>query len=368
MKKLALLCVLLPSLLCAGRDIVPLLGKYGLELTATNELFFNASDRQTAVSFQQYNTIFAIDTFLFTMREPFYFHDGRALINDLDYHFISVYLGKKKYASVIPAARTNVNIQEQDVPRLPANYSGQTNVRINAIFIDAGHGGKDPGALGYGFQEKDMTLTFARLLAEKISSDFPKKKTIMTRSSDTYVALEKRCDLANSRLEKEENGVFVSLHLNASFFPETAGLEVYYLSYDPDSENARVVAKAENTAFNLDNKDLTRLENWQKIFPRLEIVQYQKESRLIAELIDKSFSRSLSVARPVEKIRSALFYVLQGAIMPSVLVEIGYITNKDDITRMADTETQQKIIAAIAEGLAEYIRQFERSDGFTRPL
>ncbi len=253
--------------------------------------------------------------------------------------------------------------------RLPTQFLSQTNSgKIDRIFIDPGHGGADPGAIAYGFQEKDLALRIALGIRDSVTNRLPQIPVDMLRSKDEYVSLEDRCREANKKLTKEQNGIFISLHLNTWLDPEARGFEVYYMAHQDWSERARMVALLENRNFNVDKTNISTLNPFEKIFGRLETIQYQKESRMIAENVSFSVFNQVKDYAVNRGVKAETFFVLKGVLMPSILIEVGFVSSKADLEYLNDDEKIKKIQDAIAKGLEQYINDFNDSKGFTEQL
>ncbi|ACN85042.1 N-acetylmuramoyl-L-alanine amidase [Brachyspira hyodysenteriae WA1] len=245
---------------------------------------------------------------------------------------------------------------------------------ISTIIIDPGHGGKDPGAVGVNkLFEKDIVLAFSLELKEELEEILPDVKIVLTRTGDTYPTLEKRFEIANDaakiNTDKAKNALFVSVHANASFSPSARGFEAYFVSAQESSEYARAVSMFENEALvKFDNIDTSKYEkdSSQITHNSMLIEQYQKESKLLAESITEEVLKVSGVARRTKPVQNALFYVLKGAVMPSTLIELGFITNPDDAKFMNTKETRLKMVKATAEGIKKYIELFEKTKGFTK--
>jgi N-acetylmuramoyl-L-alanine amidase len=235
---------------------------------------------------------------------------------------------------------------------------------IDAIIIDAGHGGSDPGGIGYGgVKEKDIVLDVALELKREIMKRYRQKEIVVTRDSDTFVSLEGRGGIANG-VSPDRNAVFISIHANASFEKGTYGFETYFLSLDPASEDARDVARMENAVFTKEIESYS--DNIQRIMNRIVDVEYRRESVKLAEAIQRRLSGSIGNSSNDRGIKSAFFYVLKAAKMPSVLVEIGFVTNKDESERLLQPDYRKRIARGIAEGLDDFITLFQRTEGFTK--
>lgn len=233
--------------------------------------------------------------------------------------------------------------------RLAAELVEQLGLSVRTIMIDAGHGGKDPGARGYGLMEKDVNLRMAFILGKELKArGF---KVLYTRTSDDFLALEERTALANSR----KADLFLSVHCNAHTDPGMQGLETYSLNLARTPDAVRVAAR-ENAVSDKNISDL------QMILTDLMLTSKIKESVDLARGVHKC---GLSAIRGKWTVadhgnREAPFYVLMGAKMPSALLEIGYITNKTEAARLK-TDAYLRILArGIADGVMEYKQQIER--------
>jgi len=231
---------------------------------------------------------------------------------------------------------------------------------IRKIVIDAGHGGKDPGAVGryYKVKEKDVVLDIAKELKKEL-----KKKgnfdIVMTRETDTFISLWKRSDIAN----KNKADLFISIHANASRSTRPKGFEVYYLS-DATDDSARALAAAENEVIafetnSSDNKpDYLNPTVWD-----MTLSENRDESIELAKFICNSAKKDLGVRDRGAK--SARFYVLKGTMMPAVLVEVGFLSNKQEEWKLRKSSYRKEAAKAIAKGILAYKNKYERTKGFT---
>jgi N-acetylmuramoyl-L-alanine amidase len=219
-------------------------------------------------------------------------------------------------------------------------------LKLGRIVIDPGHGGNDVGTHGpSGYYEKDLTLDVARRLAEIIRENMG-SEVLLTRTDDEYVGLEERTRLAN---EKKAD-LFVSIHANSSPYRSAAGVETYVLSFTT-SRTAMELASRENASSELGIHDLHDL--LQKIALRDKVDESQElASRLQTSL--STLSTSSNKAAINRGVKKAPFVVLIGANMPSVLAEIGFLTNATDETLLRKPEHRQKIAEALYKGIASY--------------
>ena len=249
------------------------------------------------------------------------------------------------------------------------NFNFDNTITFNKIFLDAGHGGKDPGCVAYGYQEKDFTLLIAKeIYTNLINRNLP-YEIILTRKKDIYYSLERRCHIANSQLKENENGIFISIHLNVWVTSKPRGFEAYFLEHDKDILQARIYSHVEDVSFNLENKDLiSNINSFDILFSQLEVIQYQKESQMIANLITQRVVSEVKEYAVNRGIKSDLFYVLKGTLMPSALLEVGFLSNKKDLEFLSDRESRLKVVNSIADGILEYVSKFNQTSGFRKEL
>lgn len=243
------------------------------------------------------------------------------------------------------------------------NVRSRTDHEIKTIIIDAGHGGKDPGGIGYrGLKEKDIVLGVAEELKKELKRRLRGETIIMTREDDRFIPLEERGRMANE-VEPFRNPIFVSVHANVSFTPGTSGFESYFLSIDPFGEKARDVAQKENSVLNFEIKDYN--EYIQEILNRIVDIEYRRESMRLAGDIQKHLRGTIGGQSADRGVKSAFFYVLKASKMPAVLVEVGFVTNKNEAINLQTSEYQKKIAKGIALGIEDFTNDFHESKGFT---
>ncbi|MBI4608475.1 MAG: N-acetylmuramoyl-L-alanine amidase [Candidatus Rokubacteria bacterium] len=226
---------------------------------------------------------------------------------------------------------------------------------LKVIVLDAGHGGHDPGAVGpNGLQEKevvlDVTLRVAKMLEEGLGV-----KVAFTRTGDYFVPLRDRTAFANA----QRADLFVSIHANAHRASVWEGVETYFLSSEASDNDARQVAALENGVIQLEtrpprgNLDILKTILWD-----LAQSEFQTESSRLAEIVLDSMTGSLRIAN--RGVKQAGFYVLGGAAMPAILVEIGFVTNRKEERKLMDSRYREQVARAIYAGLAEYKRRYDQ--------
>lgn len=253
----------------------------------------------------------------------------------------------KKVVAKRPPKRKKVKKEKQK----GISLAKQLGLGVKRIIIDPGHGGRDPGAIGGdGLKEKDVMLKLANLVAEKVRREL-KCQVILTRSSDIYLPLEKRTAIAN--IKKAD--LFISLHLNAHKYKKVRGVETYFLNIALD-EDAMNLAARENATSKKNISDL------QMILNDLMLNTKINESNRLAGFVQKGLVKELQ--RKYKKIRNrgvrqAPFYVLIGAEMPAVLVEVGYITNTMENRRFKGETYLKRVASGIVKGINTYIKDME---------
>lgn len=233
--------------------------------------------------------------------------------------------------------------------------------KVGAIVIDPGHGGKDPGASksfnenGKKFTctEKDVNLRAGLLLYERLKAAYPDKKVIMTRSTDKFLSLEQRTDIANSvSVAKGEATLFISIHQNSSLNKTASGYEVWYLT--PDYRRT-VIDKSETG----DDASL---------FPILNSMmeeEYTTESIMIAKFIMDGLQAQIGKDSVARGMKAEEWFVVKNSNMPSVLIELGFVSNFKEASLLNSDEYLKKATLGIYNGISAFITHFERSKGFT---
>jgi N-acetylmuramoyl-L-alanine amidase len=211
------------------------------------------------------------------------------------------------------------------------------------IIIDAGHGGRDGGAIGYGrYLEKSMTLKVSKAVARAVKRRIPGLKIYQTRTRDRYVSLSGRTRIANRKYKFADNGLFARNR-------RVHGYEIYYLSDSNKTEASRQLAAFENRHLipSASSKEAMRMES------AMLMAQIKAESWRLAGRIEHSMRRRVKAKS--RGIKSANLHVLRGALMPAILLEVGFISNRREAGLLKNDAYIGKMAAAIADGIAAFV-------------
>jgi N-acetylmuramoyl-L-alanine amidase len=229
---------------------------------------------------------------------------------------------------------------------------------IDTIVIDAGHGGKDPGAIGYSkIKEKDIVLPMALALGKIIQQKMPQVKVVYTRKRDVFIPLWKRTKIAND----VGANLFVSIHCTSNVSRRPNGYETWFLSADKDTKATDVVLK-ENSAIEFEeSQDRKRYEGVNFILATMLQSDNIRRSQFLASEVQNSLKTKLKkVGMTSRGVKQGPFWVLVGATMPNILVETGYISNKYEENLLKKKTTQNKIADGIFNGIVRYKKEVEK--------
>jgi N-acetylmuramoyl-L-alanine amidase len=233
--------------------------------------------------------------------------------------------------------------------------------RIAAIIIDPGHGGRDPGTSwdytinGRPFRsvEKDIVLKVSLMLHASLSAAYPDKQVLLTREGDTNPSKQARVDVANSvPLADNEASIYISVHANSSFNRNARGFEVWYLS----------------PSYRRELLDHSRYSVSSEVLPILNSMLEEElttESTLLANNILNRLEENVGNQSPSRGLKAEEWFVVRNARMPSVLVELGFVSNQAEALLMSDEAYLKKLSDALYKGIKDFVTFFERSGGFT---
>jgi N-acetylmuramoyl-L-alanine amidase len=235
---------------------------------------------------------------------------------------------------------------------------------LKTVVIDPGHGGKDPGATIGEVLEKHIVLDVALRTGKLIKEQFPNVNVVYTRDKDVFRTLAERADVAN----KQKADLFISIHVNTFQQATIYGTETFILGHHRTEENLKV-AQMENSVILLEEDYTTKYEgfdpNSAESYIMFELIQneFLEHSRYFADLIEKSFSNVAN--RRSRGVKQAGFLVLRRTTMPSVLVELGFISNRNEVAFLVSNEGKQKMAKSIADAFAAYKTRVDSRSSIT---
>lgn len=240
---------------------------------------------------------------------------------------------------------------------LAQDAAKQSTFKLKTIVIDAGHGGKDPGARGNVSREKDVALMLAKKLKKAIDDSLPDVNTVMTRSDDTFIELHRRADIANNN----KGNLFISIHLNSS--PEgTAarankqkGVEVLVYKFSRVGEQLAAIRENASIAYEKDKSIYKKYDDSDPanaIIYNLYLQKYRKQSILFGGLLNKEFTET--DGRKSKGVIEQSVHVLANSGMPSVLVEVGFINNPDEEEYLNSADGQNEVVQSILRSVKAY--------------
>jgi N-acetylmuramoyl-L-alanine amidase len=228
---------------------------------------------------------------------------------------------------------------------------------IKTIVLDPGHGGKDPGAVGrnIGAYEKNINLNVCLLLKTLLEKEIG-VRVLLTRSEDIFVSLQERTEFANDN----KADLFISIHTNASRDRGSRGVEIYYLSTAKTTE-ARAVEALENSVVEI-------YEGGEEAIRRYDDLALILSDIMQAENLEQSNNLALKLQMNIctgtkssdRGVRQANFYVLRGAFMPSVLVELGFISNNVEESFLVNQQYQERLARTVFEGIKSFKHRYDR--------
>jgi N-acetylmuramoyl-L-alanine amidase len=282
---------------------------------------------------------------VFTLRNPY------RIVIDLEGQTAAPAAPPTAKAPAKPTAKPVPKPTQKPVSKPQAITVAKPTRQPLVLVIDPGHGGKDPGAVGPGgLKEKDVVLRVAQELRQIIRRNLPHYRVVMTREDDVFVPLTERTQIANTH----RADVFISIHANASARRKVRGIETWYLSFAAKSERAQRIAAREN---NMSTSQLSELE---RILHDLQETDRINQSALLAgmtqaSLVNHTELRTLAV--PNRGVDGAPFMVLLSTNMPSVLVEIGFVSNPTEAKQLRDRAYQKALAQGIFQGVHEFLRK-----------
>lgn len=238
------------------------------------------------------------------------------------------------------------------------DISGQS-YKIKTVVIDAGHGGQDPGAKGPGgTQEKLVALQVGLLLGKKLETAFPDLKVIYTRRTDVFIPLHERASIAN----RNNADLFISIHCNATTSRSPYGTETFVLGLHKSEDNLEV-AKRENSVITLESNYEAMYDGFDPKAPETHILlalnqnAFLEQSTLFAQKVQNQYTYNLN--RLNRGVKQAGFAVLYRTTMPSVLTELGFLSNPEEERYLASSKGQEELANALLTAFKEYKNTME---------
>jgi N-acetylmuramoyl-L-alanine amidase len=244
-----------------------------------------------------------------------------------------------------PAAASEQKSARTDPPATLKRPAARRDQRWHVV-IDAGHGGKDPGAIGpSGLMEKDVVLDIAQRLRQLIRQE-RRWQVTLTREADTFIPLEERTAIANAK----GADLFVSIHANSAERSDIHGIETYFLDLASDEQSMQVAARENATT-------VGKVSDLQRILRDLQMTSKRNESSLLAGSVQQALVQAPNSGKNGRDlgVKHAPFLVLMGAEMPSILVETGFLSNPGEERKLADPKHRSQAARAIFVGIKEYL-------------
>lgn len=259
---------------------------------------------------------------------------------------------KRKTATVVAKTQSTTSVSPPPPTPFPTQLRESSRKGPKRVTIDPGHGGNDPGAVANGVREKDVNLAVAHLLGGRLKKSGYDVR--LTRSTDVYLTLQQRTDLAN----KWNSDVFVSIHANA--LPpgrHALGMEIYIMALPTDKDAMQLAL--------LENREVAEGGNGESVKAAdkktrmlLSILGNMQQNAKISEstgFAENLFNSGKEGGIKMRRVAQAPFFVLRGAAMPAVLVETGFLTEKSEARMLGDKKYQEKMANALAKGIVGYL-------------
>ena len=275
--------------------------------------------------------------------ERYRLRDGRTLTIETgpDYSRYETFELRNPFRIVLDLKPAPQKVSKRDMPKKKARSK-------TIIVLDPGHGGVEKGAVGpSGLLEKEVTLTIARRLRRELERRNPSINVVLTRDEDRILALDERTAIANHNLAD----LFVSIHANAAQRSDAHGAETYFLSTDATDDEARRLAAQENDLARAGER--VRAGELDLVLWDLAQNQHLAASSALAESIQRQLN-ALTGTRN-RGVRQAPFRVLQGAMMPAVLVEVGFISNPREESKLNTSSYRASVVEALAAAVEEFL-------------
>ena len=268
------------------------------------------------------------------------------IVSDLREGYLLPVILAEKLARALKLGRLLETPSEPLVKSLP-----EAGFALHKIVIDPGHGGYDWGTGISGIYEKDVVVFYALKLRDELKKAMPEVEVLLTRDNDRFVSLPDRAKFANS----QNANMFLSLHVNHAADAKVEGVETFVLSPDATDDDAKKVALLENDTWLKNAKISEAGDNIRKILIDMEQTRYIQNSALLASMIQQELA-PLDTTHGLKSrgVKQAKFYVLSQVAMPSTLVEMGFLSNTGDRSRLMDVVFRDEFIKSLISALKRY--------------
>ncbi len=255
-----------------------------------------------------------------------------------------------------------------------SNAFASSDLTLRTVVIDAGHGGKDPGAVSKDgkTREKDFTLDIAQRLEKLIQKNCPDVKTVLTRDDDTFISLDRRAEIANQCAAD----LFISIHINAAWSTASSGFSIHVLGQSSQKNrdlykaNLELV-KRENSVIMLDEGYNAKEAGFDPSDPSSYIFMTMMQSAHLQQSIDFAQIINQNLRGGPIKVNRGVsqdpFYVLWKTTMPAVLVELGFISNQTDLAELKKPAQRQELAKMLLASFIEYKKQYDASTSAPQP-
>ncbi len=244
----------------------------------------------------------------------------------------------------------------------PAYKAKDKNTKIKFILIDPGHGGKDPGNINNGIKEKHINLSIAKRVKKLLQRSNPNIPIILTRQDDRFLSLEKRNLMAIKLTKSNNHGLFVSIHANASLNKDSYGIETFFYSSKVNDKRKDRITYITKLV-----KPLSYNKEARSIITQMYNLEISKESYRLAELVNNELYKKVkryTINRGIKARKP--FFVITYNNLPSILVEVGFLSNKKEAKYIKTRTYQNNSASGIAKGISMFIKEFNKTKGFIR--
>jgi N-acetylmuramoyl-L-alanine amidase len=314
------------------------------ELTKVFQAKINIDMIQQRIFVNLYNEqlVFLLESSYFQHKDNIYNLKFPVLNLDGKYYISTIFL--KQMLPDLFASR--ITVSDKII-----NAKNPIDTSLKIIVLDPGHGGKDPGAIGFSKKnfEKDIVLSVAKKLKTMLEENL-NVTVLLTREDDSFVSLQDRTKFAN----RNKANLFISLHCNAHSRVSAKGVEVFYLS-TAKTDDARAVEALENAVvyeYEGGTEAVKRYDDLSFILADMAQNEHLKESNELAIRLQQDLVTASNLTD--RGVKQANFYVLRGAFMPSVLVELGFLSNKEEEQLLINKQFQDKLITALFDGIRSF--------------